>query len=83
MADLKDDLADRFVAAAEKLERAAAHCLIAARHYQDRNVPRGCAHAFAALGDMQIASDTILENARVHAGRARIDTDPPIAPGTP
>ena len=52
MSDPRDDVAAQFKAAAEKLERAAAHCRIAAKHYLDRDVPRGCAHAFAALGDI-------------------------------
>ena len=76
MADPRDDVAAQFKAAAEKLERAAAHCRIAAKHYLDRDVPRGCAHAFAALGDLALARDAIDANARLHADKARIDLDP-------
>jgi Flp pilus assembly protein TadD len=74
--DPRDDVALKFKAAAENLERAAAHCRIAAKHYTDRNVPAGCAHAFAALGDMAIAHDAINENAKLHAGKAQIFNDP-------
>ena len=74
--DLRDDVALRFKAAAEKLERAAAHCRIAAKHYTDRNVPAGCAHAFAALGDIALAHEAIDENAKRHAGKAQIFNDP-------
>jgi hypothetical protein len=76
MADPRDDVAAQFKAAAEKLERAAAHCRIAAKHYLDRDVPRGCAHAFVALGDLASARDAIDANARLHADKARIDLDP-------
>ena len=76
MTDPRDDVAAQFRMAAEKLERAAAHCRIAARHYMDRDVPRGCAHAFAALGDTALAHDAIGANAKLHAGMARIDLDP-------
>ena len=76
MADSRDDLADSFRHAAEKLERAAAHCRIAALHYVERKVPEGCAHAFAALGDMALAREQIDQCSRVHAGKAQIAMDP-------
>jgi len=74
--DPRDDVAENFRAAAEKLERAAAHCRIAAKHYTDRDVPRGCAHAFAALGDIALAQDAIDQNAKLHASKAQIALDP-------
>jgi hypothetical protein len=76
MADPRDEVAERFRQAAAKLERAAAHCRIAALHYVNRDVPRGCAHAFAAQGDMVLAQRAIEENASVHAGKAQIHIDP-------
>jgi len=76
MSDPRDEVAAAFRLAAEKLERAAAHCRIAALHYTERNVPRGCAHAFAALGDMGQASAAMDRNAVIHAGKANIDLDP-------
>ncbi|MEM8766112.1 MAG: hypothetical protein AAGE43_01610 [Pseudomonadota bacterium] len=76
MSDPRDDVAAAFRLAAEKLDRAAAHCRIAAQHYSNREIPRGCAHAFAALGDMRIAENAIDDNAMLHAGKARIDLDP-------
>jgi hypothetical protein len=36
--------------AAAELDRAAAHCRVAATHFQGAEVPRGAAHAWAALG---------------------------------
>ncbi|MGD8830762.1 MAG: hypothetical protein PVF57_09170 [Pseudomonadales bacterium] len=76
MSDPRDDVAATFALAAEKLERAAAHCRIAGMHYTNREVPRGCAHAFAALGDLMQARAAIDENASVHASKAQIDLDP-------
>lgn len=76
MSDPRDEVAAAFRLAAEKLERAAAHCRIAAQHYAERDVPRGCAHAFAALGDMRQAATAVDGNAVLHAGKARIDLDP-------
>ena len=83
MADQRDDAgaafqaaSQQFQAAAEKLERAAAHCRIAAKHFTDRDVPRGCAHAFAALGDIAIASAAIGDNAKLHAAKSSIAIDP-------
>ncbi len=76
MSDPRDDVAEAFRLAAEKLDRAAAHCRIAALHYSNREIPRGCAHAFAALGDMRLAENAIDDNAMLHAGKAMIDLDP-------
>ena len=76
MTDPRDDVAAVFKEAARELERAAAHCRIAALHYQDREVPRGCAHAFAAIGHMKQAESAIDNNAIFHSGKARIDLDP-------
>ena len=76
MSDPRDDVASEFRAAAEKLERAAAHCRIASKHYIDRDIPRGCAHAFAALGDIALANEAITKNAKLHASKAQIQIEP-------
>lgn len=74
--DARDEVAQRFEAAAAKLERAAAHCRIAAKHDTDRDVPRGRAHAFATIGDMEIAREAIEDSAKLHARKALINIDP-------
>ena len=81
MSNPRDEVAEVFQHAAEQLERAAAHCRIAALHYRNREVPRGCAHAFAALGDLSIAEQALRSNAEFHAGKASIDLDPGSNPG--
>ncbi len=77
MTDPRNTVADTFRQAAAALERAARHCVIAAEHFEARRVPRGCAHAFAALGDMTRARQKIQDNAVTHAGFARLEPDAP------
>ncbi len=79
MDDPKQKAAAAYELAAEKLDRAAAHCRIAALHYGNGEVPRGCAHAFAALGDLRQGEELIDANAVLHAGKASIDLDPGAA----
>jgi hypothetical protein len=55
------------VAAAEELEQAARHCRTAAAHYGTREVPRAAPHAWAALGHLRAAEESLDEQARMHA----------------
>ena len=55
--------------AAEELEQAAKHCRTAARHFRDQEVPRGAAHAWAALGHIRAAEESLDAQARTHAGK--------------
>jgi hypothetical protein len=52
--------------AAAELDRAAAHCPVAAE------VPRGTAHAWAALGHLREAEHRLEEQARTHRLKARL-----------
>ena len=52
---------------ADKLELAASHCRIAAKHYQHNDVPRGHAHAFATLGFLKDSEENLIENAKTAA----------------
>jgi len=54
----------------EELEHAAAHCRTAARHMLAREVPRGAAHAWAALGHLGAADERLREQARMHARKS-------------
>jgi hypothetical protein len=56
--------------AAEELDRAAAHCRTAARHFRDREIPRAAAHAWAAHGHVLAAADSLDAQARTHAERS-------------
>jgi hypothetical protein len=65
-----EESARLYDAAAEELEQAAKHCRTAARHFRDREVPRGAAHAWAAYGHIRAAEDSLDEQARTHAGKS-------------
>jgi len=59
--------------AAAELERAAAHCKVAAKHFRDGVVPRGAAHAWAAVGHIREAEERLDAQARTHASRSTVD----------
>jgi hypothetical protein len=65
-----EEAARLYDAAAEELEQAAKHCRTAARHFRDREVPRGAAHAWAAYGHIRAAEDSLDQQARTHAGKS-------------
>ena len=74
--DARQHVIDELRAAAEALERSAAHCRVAADHHEEHETPRMAAHALAARGDLLRASSHLDEVARTHAGRALIPADP-------
>ena len=55
---------------AEEFDRAAAHARTAAKHFEERNVPRGCAHIVAAEGHLVNARKSLDDVAKVHAAHA-------------
>ena len=57
-------------AAADELERAAAHSRVAATHFRNGEIPRGAAHAWAAHGHVLAAQERLGEQARTHAARS-------------
>ena len=59
-----------FEEAARQLELAVQHLRTTAQHFRDHNVPRGCAHAFAAQGHMLRAQQYMDKRAMVHAEKA-------------
>jgi hypothetical protein len=58
--------------AAAELDRAVAHCRVAATHFRGAEVPRGAAHAWAALGHLREAELRLEEQARTHRLKARL-----------
>lgn len=56
--------------AAELLELAVRHLRVAARHTVERDVPRACAHAFAAEGHIHAAKLRIAAQAVNHAAQS-------------
>ena len=57
--------------AAEELERAVAHCRVAAGHFRGGEIPRGAAHGWAAYGHVLVAREALEAQAREHAARSR------------
>jgi hypothetical protein len=62
-----EDAAKLYDVAAEELEQAVAHCRTAAHHFRDKAVPRGAAHAWAALGHIRADEESHEAHARTHA----------------
>ncbi len=64
--------ASLFESAADELDLAAAHARRAAEHFRAGDVPRGTAHAWAALGHLKTGEDRLLVQAREHRQRASV-----------
>jgi len=58
---------------AEQLELAAQHSRIAARHMENHEVPRACAHALATIGHIGNAQDSLDKATRLHAAKSLIE----------
>jgi hypothetical protein len=66
------EAASLYDAAAQELERAAAHARRAGEHFRDGEVPRGAAHAWASLGHVKAAEDALFRQARDHRERSSV-----------
>lgn len=64
------EAAQRYEDAADELERAVQHLRTTARHFRDMEVPRACAHAFAAQGHLYTTEAILKELAVLHAARS-------------
>jgi hypothetical protein len=60
-----------YEAAAAELDQAARHCRTAAHHFREREIPRAAAHAWAAVGHVRIANDSLEDQARTHARKSK------------
>jgi hypothetical protein len=65
-----ESISERYEMLAEELDTAAEHARVAARHFREREVPRGCAHAFAAQGHLSAAQNLMDELALLHARKS-------------
>ena len=61
-----------FESASDELELAAAHGRRAAEHFRGGEVPRGTAHAWAALGHLRAGEERLMEQAREHRERSSV-----------
>lgn len=55
MSDKLEKSARQFDLIAEELEKASQHYKTAARHFREKEIPRGAAHAYAGWGHMNNA----------------------------
>lgn len=69
----QDEAAERFERSAEELETAARHLRVAGKHMRETEIPRACAHAFAAQGHLVTAERLLGENAVLHASKSTAD----------
>ena len=75
MTDARDEAAELLDAAAAQLREAEAHLRVAAAHFRDREVPRACAHQWAARGHLLRALDAMDSQARTHSERSTVPPD--------
>ena len=74
----QDDLeraALQYEEAATELERAIAHCHVAAQRFRAREQASGCAHAWAAQGHLSVALELLDAQARQHRTHALVPGD--------
>jgi len=65
-----ESMASELKTAADELKKAAKHCRISASHFIEKEVPRGGAHAFAAMGNISKANTIIRQRSEFHSERA-------------
>lgn len=70
MTDSVDETAALLDGAAEELRQAEAHVRVAADHFRNREIPRACAHEWAARGHLLKALAALDDQAREHADRS-------------
>ncbi len=66
-----EETARQYEQVAAELEQAARHMKTTARHLREREVPRGCAHAFAGYGHLCKAQELVQELAIRHSAHSQ------------
>lgn len=70
--DQREQAAEHYEEAAAELERAVQHLRTTARHFREGEVPRGCAHAWAATGHIKTAETLLNALAVLHAAKSQV-----------
>jgi hypothetical protein len=73
--DELEKAARQYEEAAAELERAIAHCHVAAGRFRAREQASGCAHAWAAQGHLSVALELLDAQAREHRTHALVPGD--------
>jgi hypothetical protein len=79
VSDARDEAAQLLDGVAEELRQSEAHVRVAAQHFRDREIPRACAHEWAARGHLLKALEGLDEQAREHSERSVTAADGPGA----
>jgi len=66
----REAAAAEYERAANQLELVARHLRTTAHHFREGDVPRACAHAWAAFGDLRRATAAIEGLAMMHASKS-------------
>jgi hypothetical protein len=72
MSDVFNQTATLYEQAAKELDVAAQHLRITAEHFRNKEVPRACAHVWAARGHLLSAQKIMDEHAILHASKASV-----------
>lgn len=70
MTDPRDEAARLLDSVADELRQSEAHVRVAAQRFRDREIPRACAHEWAARGHLLKALEGLDEQAREHSERS-------------
>ncbi len=73
MTERLEEVARQYEEAAAELESAVSHLRTTARHFRNADVPRGCAHSWAAWGHVSVAERLLRALAELHALRSKAD----------
>lgn len=68
-----EEVARQYDEAAAELESAVRHLRVTARHFRESEVPRGCAHSWAAWGHVCAAERLLKALAELHASRSHAE----------
>lgn len=70
MTDPRDETALLLDGVAMELRESESHVRVAAQHFRDREIPRACAHQWAARGHLLKALEGLDDQAREHSERS-------------
>ncbi len=73
MPDIFETTAQQYESVAAELETAAKHLRVTAGHLRECEVPRGCAHAWAATGQLHYAQTELAALSLKHAAKSKTE----------
>lgn len=67
-----NEQSNRLKSISVELEKALKHSNIAIEHFQNSEVPRGCAHTLALEGHIHVVKELLVEIAKLHRMKAGV-----------